>query len=306
MVGCAVGSATPCRGQQVLDTIYRPRVEAPVYARGAGPLIGLDAAHNNPPWESDAAPLRRLLEADGYRIEPIRDAIGATTLDSVRVLIIVDALADENVDNWTLPVPSAMDSGERERISSWVRSGGSLLLVADHMPFAGAVEDLAAEFGVELLNGFAIDTVAWDPIIFRRSDGTLRGQPITNGRNDRERIDSVYTYWGHAMRGRNGSVQPLLVFSGPVVSYQPREAWRFNGPDTGVVDVAGWSQAVAVRVGAGRVVILGDSGMLSAYLVGANRQPAGMNSPAAVQNEQFVLNAIHWLTGLIGQPESRK
>ena len=170
------------------------------------------------------------------------------------------------------------------------------MLVADHMPFPGAASDLARSLGLELLNGFAIDTASWDPIVFRRSDGTVGTHPILDGRTESERVDSVYTYWGHAFRAEGGGTR-LLTFAPGIVSYQPREAWRFV-EGTEIADVGGWAEGMALRVGRGRVVVLGDSGMLSAHLVGPNRQPVGMNAPQGRQNQQFMLNVFHWLSGL--------
>jgi hypothetical protein len=39
--------------------------------------------------------------------------------------------------------------------------------------------------------------------------------------------------------------------------------------------------------------------MFSAQLVGADRRPAGMNDPGAPQDAQFLLNLMHWLTGIL-------
>jgi len=298
LVGAGLAGAAPVHAQQVVDTTYRPRVTSPTYQPGRGPLVRVDASHHTPSLDETLVPLRRLLEADGYRVARLVAGIGPPTLAGTDVLVIVDALADRNVDDWTLPTPSAIAPAEERALVDWVRAGGSLLLVADHMPFAGATSDLAKALGIETLNGFAIDTVSWDPITFRRSDGTLRGHPIVDGRDQAERIDSVYTYWGHAFRAHEASAANLLAFGQGVVSMQPRKAWRFDA-ETEVVPVAGWSQGLALRVGKGRVVVLGDSGMLTAHLVGPARRPVGLNAPAAGQNAQFVLNVFHWLAGLI-------
>jgi hypothetical protein len=55
---------------------------------------------------------------------------------------------------------------------------------------------------------------------------------------------------------------------------------------------------LALRVGKGRVVALGDAAMLSAQLTGSDNQPFGMNVPNT-DNRQFTLNIIHWLSGLL-------
>lgn len=39
--------------------------------------------------------------------------------------------------------------------------------------------------------------------------------------------------------------------------------------------------------------------MFSAQLAGANRTLVGMNSPNAPQNYRFLLNVMHWLSGLL-------
>ena len=50
-----------------------------------------------------------------------------------------------------------------------------------------------------------------------------------------------------------------------------------------------------MRFGIGRVVILGEAGLLSAQLAGETRTPMGMNARVATQNGQFTLNLLRWL-----------
>lgn len=40
--------AAPLSAQQVPDMDFAPRVTAPTYARGTGPIVGIDEGHNNP------------------------------------------------------------------------------------------------------------------------------------------------------------------------------------------------------------------------------------------------------------------
>ena len=56
-----------------------------------------------------------------------------------------------------------------------------------------------------------------------------------------------------------------------------------------------------MSVGAGRAAFFGEAAMFSAQVSGPNRNPMGMNAPSAEQNYQFVLNVLHWLTGLLPQ-----
>lgn len=299
----AVVRAAPA--QQVVDSAYAPRVAVAAWAAGTGPVVAIDTGHNNGAAFGGALrPLRHLLASDGYQVGPFRGPIAATALRDVDVLVIVDALADRNVGDWSLPTPSAFDSAARATLVAWVRSGGALLLVADHMPFAGAASALVAALGVETLNGFAIDTIAWDPIMFRASDGSLGSHPITRGRLPAESVDSVFTYWGHAFRSAGADAAPLMIFRPGIVSLQPEQAWRF-APGTPTVAIGGWAAGMALRVGRGRVVVLGDSGMLSAHLVGPRRRPVGLNAPEGRQNAQFIVNAMHWLAGLLDPPTER-
>ncbi len=273
VVCAALSDSQDTSAQQVIDSTYQPRVSSATYVSGAGPTVRIDASHNNPTIDGALLPLRRLLEVDGYSVEELVGGIDTESLVGVDVLVVVDALADRNVNDWVLPVPSAFGLDVRRTVVDWVRSGGALLLAADHMPFAGAWSGLAADLGIEVLNGFAIDTVAWDPITFRRADRTLRAHSIVAGGSAAERIDSVFTYWGHAFRARSPDSEPLFMFAEGTVSLQPDEAWRFDDY-TEVVEVGGWTQGITLSVGTGRVVVLGDSGMLMAHLVGLNAPEA--------------------------------
>jgi hypothetical protein len=98
-----------------------------------------------------------LLRSDGYVVEPSNRKFTREALGGGRLLVIANALAERNGSgNWTLPTPSAFTDEEIAAVKQWVEGGGSLLLIADHMPFPGAAEKLAAAFDVTLNNGFAV------------------------------------------------------------------------------------------------------------------------------------------------------
>ena len=61
--------------------------------------------------------------------------------------------------------------------------------------------------------------------------------------------------------------------------------------------VGGRAQGIALTFGQGRVVVLGEAAMLSAQ-VSTRNDPMGMNVPGH-DNRQFVLNSLHWLSGLL-------
>jgi hypothetical protein len=61
---------------------------------------------------------------------------------------------------------------------------------------------------------------------------------------------------------------------------------------------AGRAQAVALKFGRGRVVVLGEGDTLSAEIYGNPPRRVGMNVPEC-DNRQLALNLAHWLSGLM-------
>ncbi len=285
--------------QQVVDSSFQFLDFIPAYKNSEGPVVLADLHHNNFFLkEGNYNPFFDLLEKDGYRVHYLEKDFSYDLLhQNCSILVIINALAKENIDNWAFPVYPAFSKEEIESVYKWVINGGSLLLVADHMPFPGAAALLAEKFGAFFSNGFAIDTIQWDPLVFRRFDQTLKDHPVTAGRNNAERIDSVATFWGQAFTIDQNKMQGLFSFSDHVVSFNPDTAWRFR-EHTPVVPAKNWLQAAAGEFGKGRVIILGEAGMLTAQLVGPNRVKTGMNSLIGKQNPQFILNALHWLSFL--------
>lgn len=288
--------------QQLGDTTYRPEVERPAYAPGAGPTVAIDEAHHEyHTLEGRYAPFARLLRADGYVVTANRAPFTRDSLAHIDILVIANALAAENTEGrWYLPTPSAFTDDEIEAVHGWVEDGGSLLLIADHMPFPGAAERLAAAFGLLFQNGFALspDPTAAGPLIFRRSDGSLAEGPITDGRGPDERVDSVATFTGQAFRAApDAPVRPLLVVHTPVELLLPEEAWVFSQYRTPRVSAAGMLQGAVVTVGHGRVAAFGEAAMFTAQRAGPRALPMGMNHPAAAENARLVLNVLHWLSG---------
>jgi hypothetical protein len=296
MTALAVASA---EAQQVTDDNYNFPIENPAYPKNGGPVVAIDEAHFNfHTMEGRFGPLARLLKRDGYIVRPLTLKFSEKSLRGVDVLVVANALAERNVHTWSLPTPSAFTKKEIEAVRRWVEGGGSLFLVADHMPWAGAAKKLAATFGVRMNNGFAMNEKVADPtFLFLRSDGSLAANPITDGRTVTERIDSVASFTGSAFQAdENRDVQSLLVLDADVVSIMPTVAWQWDSK-TPRVPVGGWYQGAALRVGSGQVAVFGEAAMFSAQLVGPERTPMGMNSPVAPENPQFLLNVFHWLSG---------
>ena len=294
--------ASPSAAQQVADSDFHPRVAHPAFASRRGPLVLIDEAHYNfHTADGRYAPFAELLRRDGYVVRSSRGKLSASSLRDAKILVIANALAERNRVNgsatdWGLPTPSAFTPAEVAAVTQWVEAGGALLLIADHMPFGGAASDLAQALGARFSNAFAFDgQVGKGLLVFRRSDGSLRPHPITDGRSSDERVDSVAAFTGQAFQAE---ADPLMVIGPTVEAWLPQVAWQFT-PDTPHQSVAGQFQGAVRRLGSGRVAFFGEAAMFSAQVAGPDRRPMGMNAPIAGQNAQFALNVLHWLSGLL-------
>jgi hypothetical protein len=292
--------------QQAPDTAFRYNNPHPFYPAGSGPLVLIDQAHHNfHTKDGGFFAFARLLEQDGYRVQSLSTAVtGPDALENCRILVIANALDASNAQQWVLPTPSAFTAGEIKLIRQWVEAGGRLLLIADHMPFAGAATDLAKAFGFEYLNGFAFTGErSWPPSRFVRTDGTLAESPVTTGQNPSDRIDQVATFTGSAFKAPPGAI-PVLKFLPEHWSLQPDTAWQFSDR-TPKQPLGGYCQGALLEYGKGKVAVFGEAAMFTAQIVNG-QMPVGFNSPDAPQNARFILNLIRWMDGNSDQSSNSK
>jgi hypothetical protein len=304
--------ALTCSGtavsQQVPDRGFRPMIERPAYAQGKGPVVCLDEAHHNfHTLENRFWAFGELLRRDGYVVRANRAKFDRAALRQCAVLVISNAQpSDEEWDQYRYPTPSAFTLQEVDAVRAGVEGGGKLLLIADHMPLAGAASTLAATFGVTFNDGFAVagytgeagrDSSFARQTIFRLSDNTLRSSAIVKGRDSSETVTSVRSFTGQAFLAP-ASAEPVLVLPANFISLMPEKAWQFD-KDTRRIPAGGRLQGAVMKVGSGRAAFFGEAAMFSAQLGGPQRRPMGMNAPGAEQNYQLVLNVMHWLSGLI-------
>ncbi len=286
--------------QQVADTAFAPPIAKPAFAVGQGPLLLIDEAHHNFHTATGRyLPFAELARRDGFRVQGSASPFTAESLREARVLVIANALHARNREDWSQPTPSAFTEAEIAAVRAWVQAGGSLWLIADHMPMAGAAAALGAALGVTWSNGFAMaDGKPSGPFVFTHDGAQRLGRhAVTEGRSADERVTSIATFTGSAFR-IGTPMTPILTLAPGVISLVPQTAWQF-GPDTTREDVGGWSQGAVFELGKGRVAVFGEAAMFTAQLAGAQQQPMGMNAPVAAQNAQFLLNLLHWLARVI-------
>lgn len=297
---------------QIPDPKFDGRVAHPAF-RDRHPLVQLDEAHFNiHTARGTYRPFEELLTGDGYLVRPNRRHFSPSTLGGTDLLVIAGALHTRWKDDPEAGRP-AFTLEEDNAVVEWVRQGGGLLITADHPPLGTAVARLLARFGIQGSSGFTVDTApdrhlsrSIASLIFSRENGLLGESALTDGRDPTERVSRVLVYTGNSLNAPPGGTTFLRaspsaweVFpSGPL-----RTVEQFKSPPPGLmlrppVRAAGRSLGVALRFGRGRVVAVGDGGMLTAMLYGRQREPKGMNV-AGSDARQLTLNIVHWLSGLL-------
>lgn len=282
--------------QQIADTAYNPIIPNPEYAPGKGPVIFIDEGHHNfHTKEGRYKPFSNLLERDGYIMKEYKGTFKKSGLSGGKILVIANALNEKNAEDWFLPTPSAFTKAEIEVVKKWVHKGGSLFLIADHLPMGGAAHDLAAEFGFEFTNGYALNPVARGFDYFNLKEGTLIESIITQGREKAESVEQIVSFTGQAFKIPDDAT-PILIFNENYMIFLPDTAGVIK-ENTPKLNVKGWSQGAYEKYGKGKVVAFGEAAMFSAQLAGPGKIKVGMNSEAAPENHQLLLNIIHWLDG---------
>jgi len=284
---------------QAADQQFAPPIALPAFPAGKGPVVMLDEAHYNFHTASGRyLAFAQLLRRDGYVVQSSVARFTSESLAAGQVLVIANALHESNQEEWSPPNPSAFTSEEIDAVHRWVSNGGSLFLIADHLPFPGAAGDLAKRFGIRFNNGYGMEPGAPPgPLVFSAERGALLQHPVVQGRSADEKVDAVATFGGSAFEIESGA--PLLRFSDKAMAMMPTVFGQPFDAATPRMPIGGWLQGAVIRVGSGRVAVFGEAAMFSAQLAGPDQLPMGMNAAIARQNPQFLLNVVHWLSGLL-------
>ncbi len=282
------------KAQQFADPQFDPKVDRPAFT-DRHPLVLIDEAHNNfHTADGRYKAFADLVRNDGFEVRPLKEKLSASALKGCAILVIANAMGAPAMRNPAAARP-AFQQAECDAVNTWVRGGGSLLLIADHHPFGASCQGMARALGIDMGMSMTYDPAnseAYRPgaINFTRVNGLLGDHPIIAGRDGSERIDRVLTFAGQSLKGPAGSVPLLKLAASAADQPGPGQPGRVGA-------ATGRSQGLALPLGRGRVVALGEAGMLGAQVQGRTNAPMGMNFPG-VDNRQFALNAMHWLAGL--------
>lgn len=282
--------------QQIPDISFSYAIKAPVYKKGMGTVITLDEAHFNfHTLPERYRPFGNLLEKDGYILKSGTQKFTSSYLSDINILVIANAMADTG--EWKLPAKSAFSKEEINAVNKWVQNGGSLFLIADHMPFPGAAADLALSFGFNFINGFALKPDMMQAESFSIKEKNLKSSKITLGRNKSEQIDSILSFTGQGfIAPKNAMV--ITELKNDYKIWLPAIAWEFD-EKTASMSSSGLVNGAFMHYGKGRIVVFGEAAMFSAQLAGEGKEKIGMNNRNAKQNPQLLLNIIHWLDKII-------
>lgn len=275
------------KAQQVPDTTFVPQVDHPRYAEKSGLVVGIDATHNNiHTLNGGFTAFGKLLKADGYRLVSVEE-MTQKQLEQLDILVIANPIHDSNVGNWTRPIANAFPEEEVSLIEQWVSKGGRLLLIADHMPCAGAAQKLGEAFGFNYVDGFVINKKQkWPPETYSKSKRTLKKTILT------QNIDQLASFTGSALKAPEDA-QVVATFPRTHQLLVPEVAWQFNR-STKKLPVEEYVMGAFKPFGDGKIACFTEAAMFTAQIV-RNRLKVGFNAVEAPQNQQFVLNVVHWL-----------
>jgi len=288
-------------GQEIKKPSVDVSVENPAFEKGKGPIVLFDEGHNN--YHTYESGIQRykafgdVITNNGYVIVINKAKFTADVLRGHDILVISNAqvLPIGNMQ----PLRSAFTPEEIEAVHNWVKEGGSLLLIADHKPWGSAASEMAKIFGVIFSEGATVDP--YDNNFYSRENGKLLSHPIVEGRNKREKLDEVKIFLGESLQAPEGS--GFLKLSEKAYDLHPETKEKRPVP--------GHFQGAGFGYGKGRVVVLGEAAMLSFQVMTVVVKGKEKNKPEVAghisfgldptknKNKQFLLNMMHYLTGLL-------
>jgi len=278
---------TAAAAQQQADPDFDASVAKPAYTAD-GPRVLFDKAHHNFHTHNGRyKPFADLIRNDGFQITPNSGPFTAESLKGYDILVISNALGPFR-SGGKRHDPAFTDA-ECDAVRDWVQGGGNLLFIADHHPMGSAAQRLADRFKVKMSSGWS------EEYELTPESGLPADHPIVRGRSEEERVRKIKTFTGQSLQGPPDAAT-LIKLPPDAREKLPDPLDPENGERT-ESSVLYPAQGLAFAFGKGRVVILGEAGMLTAQVTG-NGEKFGMNTPG-IDNKQFALNLMHWLAGTL-------
>jgi len=267
--------ATP-PSELTVDESFDLPIGKPAFRSGKGPAVVVDEKHRNVvSLKTYFGPVGRFLRKDGYSIASGTEAFTPNGLAKTRVLVIANAQAPEGSPDGA----SAFSDAEIAAVEAWVTKGGGLLLIADRAPFGGPARALARAFRVTLDD---------NTILRKGGDGKPDGVLTIDVSTDGDKTHPVFAGVSAVVYVVGESVDG----PGPILR---APAGTYAGPTSQAADglpAAGKPIILAFSHGAGRVVVIGDAGIASAF---GSRGGATHRGISEADNARFVRNTIRWL-----------
>jgi hypothetical protein len=275
LFACCALVITACvdRGQYV-DLKADVSVQKPFYQSDHGPNIVIDAAHANFHTVTGRyEPLANMLRNDGFSISENQSVLTDSSFAATDIFVISNAGIDPDGATFTTEEISAL--------RRFVSNGGSLLLIADHTPFPGAIIPLAEAFSIHFYDVYADDGESG---LFTKNNGGLTDDKLLQD------INKVRTFGGSAFRIENPNKRPLLVMNDQW-TMQRMEANGLSAKET----AKGLLQGAVMDIGKGKIAVFGEAAMFSAQRYGRDKKRMGFHARGAEDNQRFILNVFHWL-----------
>jgi len=246
--------------QQRPDIDFEINIKTPKYVAEKTALIGVDASHNNlHKVDGGFSPFAKLMSTDGYQLKSVTK-ITLDNLKPLNILVIANPIHQTNVGNWKRPIASAFNNQEIKVLKNWVNNGGSLLVIADHMPYAGATNELAKAFGFSYEDGFVMnEKQIWPPETYSKKQGNLFETVLTKN------IDSLAGFTGSGLRVPEGAIK-IASFPKTHKLLVPEVAWQFEN-NTKRSDAKKLVMGAIMPHGKGKIAFFTEAAMFTAQIV---------------------------------------
>ncbi len=233
---------------QATRTTIFPKVLVDQAHSSAWSLDRAVAARMNPanPADSSLALAAQTLRGRGFEVEGHADGrITPGALADSDVLVI-DHPADGHAERVVGDLPPVFELGEIDAIEAYVREGGGLVVLAEcnQDTYGSNVGDLLARFGVGVRS-------------------TMVQESADGGRRHQGNASWVLAQVGPGVgQGMLAGVESLCFYRAGVIDVSAAPEATVLARTSGTASPAGEPLAVALRHGAGRVVVLADSDLV--------------------------------------------